>query len=130
MEQTKLEQETFMTTHLNVLHQIQVAMSDNTHTAHMSAELSHLSVQLSMTNLSSIFTKQAEQTVSSIRVLRDELASAHATEQETTDVYALKAQLVNLRSERASLVAKLEELGSVNVKQWVSDTLLQLSSAQ
>ena len=126
MEQTNLEQQTFMTTHLDVLHQIQVAMSDNTHTAHMSAELSHLSDQLSMTDLSSIFTNQADHTVSSIRCLRDELASAQATEQETTDVCALEGQLVNLRSE-------LEELGSVNMKQWVSDTLLpsaQLSAAK
>merc|ERR1711957_1006441 len=110
MEQMKLEQQTFMTTHLNILHQIQVAMSDNTHTANMSAELSHLSEQLSMTDLSSIFTNQAEQTVSSIRGLRDELATSQATEQETANVCALEAQLVDLRSERASLVAEIKEL--------------------
>ena len=64
-----------MTTHLDVLHRIQVEISDSTRTAHMCAEQSRILDQLSMADLSSIFTEQAEQTISSIRCLRDELAS-------------------------------------------------------
>ena len=64
-----------MTTHLDVLHRIQVEISDSTRTAHMSAELSRILDQLSMADLSSIFTEQAGQSISSIRCLRDELTA-------------------------------------------------------